>query len=75
MSKEQIQAELEKHADEAYQKFSSRLLPGVSSLLGVRLPEFRKMAKRMAWADWRGNLCQISDDTFEEVMLQGMLIG
>jgi len=37
---------------------------GVSSILGVRLPELRKMAKQMARADWRENLRQLSDDTF-----------
>ncbi|MGN0254503.1 MAG: DNA alkylation repair protein [Chordicoccus sp.] len=75
MTTEQIRKELEKHEDAAYRKFSSGLLPGVSSILGVRLPELRKMAKRMAGADWQENLHQISDDTFEEIMLQGMLIG
>ena len=29
----------------------------------------------MAHADWRENLHQLSDDTFEEIMLQGMMIG
>lgn len=37
---------------------------GVSPILGVRLPELRKMAKQMARADWRENLRQLSDDTF-----------
>lgn len=60
---------------EKYRKFSSGLLPGVKGILGVRLPELRKMAKRMAHADWRENLHQLSDDTFEEIMLQGMMIG
>lgn len=75
MDKEQIRMELEKNADEKYKKFSSGLLPGVRNILGVRLPELRKMAKRLARADWRENLRQISDDTFEEIMLQGMIIG
>ena len=75
MTTEQIRTELEKHADETYKKFSSGLLPGVPSILGVRLPELRKMAKRMARADWQENLRQISDGTFEEIMLEGMMIG
>lgn len=64
MDSEQIRIELNKRADEEYRKFSSGLLPGVSSILGVRLPELRKMAKQMARADWRENLRQLSDDTF-----------
>ena len=75
MDRTQIQTELEKHADEKYRNFSSGLLPGVKSILGVRLPELRKMAGQMARTDWRENLRQLSDDTFEEIMLQGMMIG
>lgn len=75
MDREQILAELKKHADEKYRKFSSGLLPGVNAILGVRLPELRKMAKRMAREGCKENLRQLSEDTFEEVMLQGMLIG
>lgn len=75
MNKEQIREELEKNADEGYKKFSSGLLPGVNGILGVRLPKLRKMAKTLAHTDWRENLRQISDETFEEIMLQGMMIG
>ena len=75
MDKEQIRMELEKRSDETYRKFSSGLLPGVNGILGVRLTELRKMAKRLARTDWRENLRQISDGTFEEIMLQGMMIG
>lgn len=75
MNKEQLKAELIKLADEKYKKFSAGLLPGVNSILGVRLPELRKMAKRLSKADWQENLHQLSDDTFEEIMLQGMMIG
>lgn len=75
MNKEQIRKELENNADEGYKKFSSGLLPGVNGILGVRLPKLRKMAKTLARTDWRENLRQISDETFEEIMLQGMMIG
>lgn len=75
MNKEQLKAELIKLADEKYKQFSAGLLPGVNSILGVRLPELRKMAKRLSKADWQENLHQLSDDTFEEIMLQGMMIG
>ncbi len=75
MDRTQIRMELEKHADEKYRKFSAGLLPGVKSILGVRLPELRKIARQLARGDWREKLCQLSDDTFEEIMLQGMMIG
>lgn len=75
MDRTQIQMELKKHADEKYRKFSAGLLPGVNAILGVRLPELRKIARQLAKTDWRENLRQLSDDTFEEIMLQGMMIG
>ncbi|MGN0242227.1 MAG: DNA alkylation repair protein [Candidatus Weimeria sp.] len=75
MNREQILTELKNHADEKYRKFSAGLNPGVNDILGVRLPVLRKMAKEMAKEDWRENLRQLSDDTYEEKMLKGMMIG
>lgn len=61
--------------DEKYRKFSASLLPDVDNILGVRLPELRKLAKKLAKDNWH-NLINISDGKyFEEIMLQGMLIG
>jgi len=54
--------------DEKYKIFSSSLLPGVDNIIGVRLPILRKMSKYLT-------LDELTDDTFEEVMLQGMVIG
>lgn len=62
-------------AEPSYQKFSSSLLPGVDNLLGVRIPKLRKMAKELAKGDWRAYLQDAQEDTFEETMLQGMVIG
>jgi 3-methyladenine DNA glycosylase AlkD len=75
MNREQIRAELEKRADDKYRKFSSGLLPGVRTILGVRLPDLRTIARRLARGDWRENLRQIPEDSFEGTMLQGMVIG
>lgn len=58
-----------------FQKFSSRLLPGTSNILGVRLPTLRKLAKKIAKDDWRAYLTSAEDQSFEEIMLQGMVIG
>lgn len=62
-------------AEPEFQRFSSALLPGVDNLLGVRLPVLRKMAKQVAKEDWQTYLQQAAGDSFEEVMLQGMVIG
>lgn len=61
--------------DQDYQEFSAKLLPGVDNILGVRLPELRKMAKDIANGDWRTYLTNAESEYFEEIMLQGMVIG
>lgn len=58
-----------------FQKFSSSLLPGTSNILGVRLPILRKLAKKIIRGDWRAYLASAQDQSFEEIMLQGMVIG
>jgi 3-methyladenine DNA glycosylase AlkD len=62
-------------ADVDYQKFSAALIPNISSVMGVRLPELRKLAKTIAGEDWRTYLAKADSEYFEEVMLQGMVIG
>ncbi|PJI08995.1 MULTISPECIES: DNA alkylation repair protein [Clostridium] len=70
-----VQKQLFDLADEKYRKFSASLLPNVNNILGVRLPELRKLAKKIAKDDWR-NFINVSDGKyFEENMLQGMVIG
>lgn len=61
--------------DTDYQKFSAALIPNINNVLGVRLPELRKIAKIIAKGDWRTYLETTEDEYFEEIMLQGMVIG
>lgn len=70
-----IRKQLMNLAEPGYQKFSASLLPNVHSILGVRLPALRKIAKQLAKEDWRGYLKTADSEYFEEVMLQGMVIG
>lgn len=72
---ERIRDELLKLSEEKYREFSSRLIPGVDNILGVRLLHLRKIAKKIAKKDWRKYLKNANDTHFEEVMLQGMVIG
>ncbi|WP_283608176.1 DNA alkylation repair protein [Faecalispora anaeroviscerum] len=67
--------QLELLAEPSYRAFSEKLLPGTSCILGVRLPTLRRLAKQIAKGDWRGYLAQACDDTFEEIMLQGLVLG
>ncbi|KTD84739.1 DNA alkylation repair protein [Paenibacillus etheri] len=70
-----IKEQLMDLADADYQKFSAALLPTIDNVIGVRLPELRKLAKTIAKGDWRAYLEHAESDYFEEVMLQGMVLG
>lgn len=70
-----IRAQLLALADEEYRKFAAGLIPNIDNMLGVRLPELRKLAKHIAGTDWRAYMAKEENDYFEEVMLQGMVIG
>lgn len=72
---QQLRTELESLADSKYQKFSSALVPGELTMLGVRLPKLREIAKKLAKGDWQSYLKEASDASMEEIMLQGMTIG
>lgn len=72
---EKIRQQLEALADEEYRAFSSGLLPNTEHILGVRLPLLRKISRQIARAKWREYLQSANEDSFEEIMLQGMVIG
>lgn len=69
-----IREQIIEKSDEEYRKFSAALLPNVDNILGVRLPELRKIARKIAKADYRTFL-NADSKYFEEVMLKGMVIG
>lgn len=70
-----IREQLNELAEEKYRIFTSSLTPGKENILGVRIPILRIMAKTIQKGDWKTYLKQAGDDTMEEVMLQGMVIG
>jgi 3-methyladenine DNA glycosylase AlkD len=70
-----IRKQLIELADEKYRSFSASLLPNVDNILGVRLPELRKIAKQIVKGDWREYLKTAKVEYFEEIMLQGIVIG
>lgn len=61
--------------DDEYREFTKKLLPGIDNILGVRIPELRKLAKQISNEDINAYLKEASDDSFEEIMLQGLVIG
>ncbi len=62
-------------AEPSYRDFSAKLLPDHVNLLGVRLPHLRRLAREIAKGNWREYLRTASDEFFEEILLQGMVIG
>ena len=75
MTNEAIRAFLESAAEPEYRDFSRGLLPGVNDLLGVRLPVLRKLARKLARSDVQEYLSRAADDSFEERLLQGLVLA
>lgn len=72
-----IRERLESLAEPDFQQFASKLIPNIDAgrVLGVRLPKLRKLAKEIVKGDWRGYLEAAEENSLEEIMLQGMVIG
>lgn len=62
-------------AEEKYKKFSTSLIPNCNNMLGVRIPILRDIAKQISKGDWCSFLEVASDNYFETVMLQGLVLG
>lgn len=72
---EEIREKLFKSADEKYKNFHGGLCPGTNNIIGVRVPILRKMAKEIAKEDYKTYLENAESEYYEEIMLQGMVIG
>lgn len=74
--KQKIKEKLFELADQKYKEFHSALCPGTNNIIGVRVPVLRNYAKELA-KDYEITelLKQIDNQYYEEIMLQGMLIG
>ncbi len=71
-----IKNDLENLADEKYKKFQSGLCPKTENILGIRVPVLRNYAKELCKNfSTKDLLNNIEDDFYEEIMLQGMIIG
>ncbi len=74
--KQKIKEELKQLADEKYREFHKGLCPGTESILGIRVPVLRDYAKKLAKEyEIEELLKNIDNEYYEEIMLQGMLIG
>ena len=74
--KQNIIEELKGLADKKYKEFHKGLCPGTENILGVRVPILRNYAKKLAKEyEIKALLENIDNEYYEEIMLQGMLIG
>ena len=74
--KQNIKEELKGLADKKYKEFHKGLCPGTENILGVRVPILRDYAKKLAKEyEIKELLENIDNEYYEEIMLQGMLIG
>ena len=71
----EIKQQLSALAEEQYQQFSCKLIPGADNILGVRIPQLRSMAKKLAKEDWAGFLAVADESSHEMLILQGLVIG
>lgn len=73
--KNELEVRLRELSSEHQAKFSSGLTPNCKPMLGVRLPELRKIAKEIAKADYRVFLEECPDTYFEYETLQAYVLG
>ncbi len=74
--KEDIKEKLKELADLKYLEFHKRLCFTKKQILGVKVPVLRKLAKELLKKyDAKYLLENIDDEYYEEIMLQGIIIG
>ena len=74
--KQKIKKELKELVDPKYREFHKGLCPGTENILGIRVPVLRTYAKQLAKEYEIDDLLHnIDNEYYEEIMLQGMLIG
>lgn len=75
MTNEEIKEYFVQNSESKFQSFTSSLIPGSKPIIGVRVPVIRALAKQLAKEDFRSYLAKALDDTYEELCLQGFVIG
>ncbi len=70
-----LRGKLAESVDEKYKKYHQSLVPGLSNMLGVRMPKVRELAKWASKQNWEAEWDDLSNDCYEELMIKGILIG
>ncbi len=71
----EIRKELFALTDDTFKVFATALIPGCDNLIGVRIPQIRKIAKKIAKDNPIDYLHNAEDIYFEETMLKALIIG
>lgn len=67
---------LYENKDEKYKEFNKKLLKDNSiNVIGIRIPELKKIAKKIAKEDYNGFIKNNTHKTFEESTLHGLVLG
>lgn len=61
--------------DKKYKEFQEKLCPNVDNIIGVRIPKLRNLAKDIAKNDYEKYINNYKKKYYEELMLEGMIIG
>ena len=72
---ENIRIMLSENADLQYKSFHQSLVPGLESMIGVRIPKLREIARWTSKQNWQPIWEELSKECYEELMIRGMLIG
>lgn len=70
-----VLAEFERLSDKKYKAFNESLVPGIHTAYGVRIPELRRIAGRIIAADAEGFLAASQTNSYEGIMLRGVVIA
>lgn len=70
-----IREELLRLKDDEYKEFISKLTRTKYSIIGVRIPLIKKLAKDISKGSCLRCFCSENNPYFEEIMLEGLMIG
>lgn len=76
MTNKQIRKKIEELADEKYKDFHTGICPNSNEIIGVRVPILRNFAKDIVKSEnIEEYLKNALDNSYEEILLQGMVLG
>lgn len=73
--REEVIQKLQEKQDLKYRDFHSGLCPGTVNIIGVRIPEQRKIARELTRDGWREFLNEVQNEFYEETMVEGIIIA